>query len=820
MFKSKKIISIILVVLMLFSLSVVYISAVECSHSSVIRVDKKKPTCTEDGHQSYKLCRLNDCILNANNEVVDFSELIIPATGHQEITIEGKVPTCTEDGLSDGKKCTVCKEFTVEQVVLPSSGHNEIAEEIINGYPTCTVDGEKTVTVYCDICDAVFSVTTVKIPSTGEHNYTSDVSGSLIEPTCVDSGSVIRKCSCGEEKKFILEIDENNHSWGDWSVTVDSSCTTKGEEVRFCNHSSDHKETREIPINTSAHTLTSRIENEIAATCGKEGSYDLIIFCSACKTITNRENVIVPASGNHSYTTEVSGTRIPATCIKEGSVMMKCICGAQKSVALPVDADNHKWSVNGTVTLKATCVSEGKISYKCENIGCGAEKVETISVDINGHKWDNGTVIKNSTCSAQGVIEYVCIYNGIHKRTENLPIDSNKHNIITENRNYISATCGKNGSYDQVTFCADCKTVYNTVKVTVAATGEHNYSVEVGGTKVSPTCSSVGYVTRKCNCGAVKVFELPLDVNAHSWDNGTVTVKATCVDEGTVEYGCVYNALHKRTEKIPIDKNAHKEVTETRNYIDATCGKNGSYDIVTFCDDCKLVLKTVKETIPLTGNHNYINEVEGTKVSPTCISIGSVTKKCECGAKKSYELPIDPTAHHPDSEGYDCILCGKELKCRHNWTSSKVVTKESSCIENGSKAIICTKCNEPKSGTVETIPAYGHDFLNEWKTLSEATCQAQGIKIRVCRNCYDVETKTTAKLSHTDKNKDYICDVCNTVTDMSALKGEKTESTDSVPTPCSCNCHKTGISKILFTITNFFEKLFGNNKVCSCGVKH
>lgn len=37
---------------------------------------------------------------------------------------------------------------------------------------------------------------------------------------------------------------------------------------------------------------------------------------------------------------------------------------------------------------------------------------------------------------------------------------------------------------------------------------------------------------------------------------------------------------------------------------------------------------------------------------------------------------------------------------------------------------------------------------------------------------------------------------------------------------CSCNCHASGIKKIFFIIINFFQKLFGKNKVCACGVSH
>lgn len=37
---------------------------------------------------------------------------------------------------------------------------------------------------------------------------------------------------------------------------------------------------------------------------------------------------------------------------------------------------------------------------------------------------------------------------------------------------------------------------------------------------------------------------------------------------------------------------------------------------------------------------------------------------------------------------------------------------------------------------------------------------------------------------------------------------------------CSCNCHKSGIAHFFFVIVNFFEKLFGNNKICACGAAH
>lgn len=728
----KKIFCVILALILLNTFTATYAFASDCTHSRIKRVGKKDATCTEDGNIAYRICLINDCILDINNNVIDISEVIIPATGHKEETIKGYEAGCNSDGLSDGKKCTVCGVVTEEQVKIPSEGHNEITETLEIKAPTCAENGESKVITYCDKCNETLSEETVVIPSTNEHKYEKEVDGTRVPSTCTKQGSAEMKCVCGDTVTINLPLDENAHSFGDWKVIKEATCIASGEEIRFClndnthtekreiisdsdAHSfsewiitknptctlegeeyrvcandASHKEIRKIPIKPDAHTITSRIENEVSASCGADGSYTVIVYCSVCGAETERQVVSIPATGNHNYTIEVEDTRIPSTCTEQGSVQMKCVCGEIKTVSLPVDKNNHSWSENGVVTKKSTCVSEGEITYSCKNNGCTGVDKRVLGIDAEAHKWDSGTVISSATCSSEGVVEYCC----------------------------------------------------------------------------------------------------------------------------------QYSSLHKRTEKAPKDNTVHKPSTEIRNSVDATCGKNGSYDTVTFCADCKTVLSSVTSVIPSTGEHNYVEEVAGTKVPPTCISDGSVTMKCSCGATKITKLSQDKNAHIPDSEGYDCILCGKELKCRHSWTTEKVVTKESSCIENGSKAIICTKCNEAKPGTAETIAAYGHDFVGEWKTVTNPTCQSEGVKIRVCRSCYDFETQSVKKLSHTDKDNNKICDNCNAVTDMSAFFPEKEEKPESDTSPCSCDCHKDGFAKVMFSIINFFQKLFGSNKVCQCGTKH
>ena len=71
----------------------------------------KEATCTEDGS------RARTCSCGESEKET------ISALGHTEETVPGTPATCTESGLTDGKKCTVCGEFTVNQEIIPALKH-------------------------------------------------------------------------------------------------------------------------------------------------------------------------------------------------------------------------------------------------------------------------------------------------------------------------------------------------------------------------------------------------------------------------------------------------------------------------------------------------------------------------------------------------------------------------------------------------------------------------------------------------------------------------------------------------------------------------
>ena len=71
------------------------------------------PTCTERGYTIYT-CSCGDTYVSDE----------VPALGHIEETIPAVVATCIETGLTEGKKCSACGEILVDQVVVPTLGHD------------------------------------------------------------------------------------------------------------------------------------------------------------------------------------------------------------------------------------------------------------------------------------------------------------------------------------------------------------------------------------------------------------------------------------------------------------------------------------------------------------------------------------------------------------------------------------------------------------------------------------------------------------------------------------------------------------------------
>lgn len=133
----------------------------------------------------------------------------------------------------------------------------------------------------------------------------------------------------------------------------------------------------------------------------------------------------------------------------------------------------------------------------------------------------------------------------------------------------------------------------------------------------------------------------------------------------------------------------------------------------------------------------------------------------------------------------------------HDYTYRYRILSAPSHTKVGSMRKYCV-CN---SSITEDIPKTTEHTFDTVVDSTPATCTQEGSITKSC-DCGATNTETVPTTPHNFNGS--VCTTCgyNRAND------------------CSCNCHKSGIAHFFFVIVNFFEKLFGNNKICACGVAH
>ena len=114
------------------------------------------------------------------------------------------------------------------------------------------------------------------------------------------------KCSvCGDK------TNEEIHSWDKGTMTIQPGCTTAGTKTFGCICGATKTEN----IDAAGHTAGAAVrENEVAATCTTDGSYDEVVYCADCRKELSREKKTVDALGHDC----VHHNAKAATCTEKG----------------------------------------------------------------------------------------------------------------------------------------------------------------------------------------------------------------------------------------------------------------------------------------------------------------------------------------------------------------------------------------------------------------------------------------------------------------------------------------------------------------------
>ena len=364
--------------------------------------------------------------------------------------------------------------FTATFEILANSGNYNVGVQFTTvGDATCNAAG-----------DAVaLTVSSGTISVTHTHSATTEVK--------YDSTGHWNPCSSCDAK-----LNSADHSFGDWTIETNATCTTAGKKVRTC--SCGYK--AEAAIDATNHANTKKI-NEKTVSCVEDG-YTGDTYCLDCKT-TIATGEVIKAKGSHVDANgkwESDGTNHWHTCdcgakfdeAKHSGGTATCKeaakCSACGTAYGAKDSDNHVGGTEIKNVVAATCTKEGYTGDTCCK-SCGVTLEDGEKTEKAEHKWDNGVVTKNATCAETGVTTYTCQTCKTETKTESIPV-SDKHVV---NR----ASDNKDGTHTAKCACG-----------TVSATDEHKYT-QSGKIIVAATTTKEGKQEMLCECGVKTTKTLP-----------------------------------------------------------------------------------------------------------------------------------------------------------------------------------------------------------------------------------------------------------------------------------------------------------------------
>ena len=276
----------------------------------------------------------------------------IPATGHAWDTEWSK------DNDHHGHECNNANCDAVKDKAEHSWNEGKVTTPA-----TCTAAGEKTFT--CTACSATKKET---IPATG-HAWDTEWSK--------DNDHHWHECNnanCDAVK------DKAEHRWNEGEVTTPATCTAAGVKTYTCTACSA---TKTEPVPATGHTPDAAVrENIVAATCTTAGSYDEVVYCTACRNEVSRtQKTIDKLAHDYDTTKWVKAdenqhghkckncdaitdltAHVPGAAATETTPQLCTKCGY---VIAPATHPDHTWVF--VAETPATCNATGvKEHYKCD----------------------------------------------------------------------------------------------------------------------------------------------------------------------------------------------------------------------------------------------------------------------------------------------------------------------------------------------------------------------------------------------------------------------------------------------------------------------
>ena len=456
-------------------------------------------------------------------------------------------------------------------------------------------------------------------------------------------------------------------------------------------------------------------------------------------------------NGNNGLTLTTKDT-VQASCVAAGSELREA----------KVTFDGQLYSSAKTVQIPATGHSISGTATCTEGVACANCDYEQ---EAPGHVMELDA--KNShaaTCTASAVQAYKCA-NCDHTDSMTLAGETDHTWQYREGQDAAHANCEFVRTYE----CTSCGKVQE-------GTDESDLYIKHNITTTltqDATCTTAGVKTETCACGLSEEKEIPVNPNAHAWDEGVTaegitTYTCTRTGCGSIKTAVAVNAgeavdkavlaevkelqLENDTAiqlddatKAEIPEDAQVSVSVTTVAVEETgltdeqkaqVGDNPVYNFEMTVNNDKVsnFAGTVTVTLPYTLQEgDDINSIDVWYISDD----GSLQRMDATYSNGYVTFTTDHFSY------YTVTRLTPTERCARYGHSMVEKTKAVTCTADGYEMKLCQRCGYVESKTEYTMT--GHDYE---ETTNEATCTQAGTVVKDCRNCGHKVTGTLPATGH------------------------------------------------------------------------
>ena len=576
-------------------------------------------TITKTGKQVFSVVFTPEDTNNYNSTEIEVSVQVQCAHNYK---VTGETPaTCTKAGVKT-YTCTACNDKKTETLAALEHSYGE---------PTYAWNGINcTAERVCSRDSSHKETETVTAAVTVTQHQSC-----ILDELSTYTASFKNAAFAAQTQENVVTANKLGHAYAaDFTEDKLPTCTEAGSESRHCSRCG--AKTDETVIPATGHTngpVTT--ENNVAATCTTDGSYDEVVRCTVCKAVIKRETKTIPATGHK----PVTDAAVAPTCTQTGLTEGKH-CSVCNTVLIPqttVEKLPHSWD-DGVDTKAPTCTETGVKTFTCTR--CNNTKTEPIPA--LGHDWGEWVVTTHPTEETEGSETRTCQRDSNHTETQTIPKLNHTHTMV--HHPAVDADCGT-GTAGNIEYwvCSGCNKVFSDE-------GGAN-AIELENTVIHPAhdLDTAAWSFNESNhWHECKKCGQQFDSEAHKYDDDSDTdcnicgysrtitpphihdlklipaVPATCVSAGNIEhYRCTVcgklfgdssGTRELTAADVTIDKLPH--TPETIPAVPATCEQSGMTE-GSKCSVCQEVI-TAQTTIPALGHDWQAATCETPKTCTHC----------------------------------------------------------------------------------------------------------------------------------------------------------------------------------------------------------